>query len=155
MRVYLPAWDGPPEHAAPAQPRLPWPEPAAARGILLVDDEDVVRRVAERALLRQGFRVLCAPTGEAALALLDMEPQPRVAAVVTDLVLPGMDGTALVAAVRQRLGSPRLPALLVSGYAAGMLRDKLAASPEGGETRYLAKPYDIRELAAALAEITA
>jgi len=66
-----------------------------------------------------------------------------------------MDGTALVAAVRQRLGSPRLPALLVSGYAAGMLRDKIAASPPGGETRYLAKPYDLQELAAALAEITA
>jgi two-component system cell cycle sensor histidine kinase/response regulator CckA len=155
MRVYLPAWHGPPESAAPAQPRLPWPEPAAARGILLVDDEDVVRRVAERALLRQGFRVLSAPTGEAALALLDSEPSPRVAAIVTDLVLPGMDGTALVAAVRQRLGSPRLPALLVSGYAAGMLRDKLAASSAGGETRYLAKPYDLKELAAALAEITA
>jgi two-component system cell cycle sensor histidine kinase/response regulator CckA len=154
MRVYLPAWDGPAEGAAPAQPHLPWPE-AAARAILLVDDEDVLRRVAERALLRQGFRVWCAPTAEAALALLDTEPLPQMAAIVTDLVLPGMDGTALVAAVRQRLGTPGLPALLVSGYAAGAVRDKMGAAAGGGRTRYLAKPYDIADLAAALAEITA
>ncbi len=155
MRVYLPAWHGAAETAAAPQPRLPWPEPAAARAILLVDDEDVVRRVAERALLRHGFRVLCAPTAEAALELLETEPSAQVTAIVTDLVLPGMDGTALVAAVRQRLGIPRLPALLVSGYAAGALRDKISASSAGGEMRYLTKPYDIKDLAVALAEITA
>ena len=184
MRVYLPAWQGGADPAAgagadaaaiaasaafvgraapatrarvpPVQPSLPLPEPVKRRGaVLLVDDEDVVRRVAERALLRQGWRVLAAPTAEAALELLASEPSARVAAVVTDLVMPGMNGAALVEAVRQRLGNPRLPAVLVSGYAAEELRDKLAAAPGSGETRFLAKPYDLKELAATLTELTA
>jgi two-component system cell cycle sensor histidine kinase/response regulator CckA len=165
MRVYLPAWQGEedavagaaivglPARMAPTQPSLPLPEPAKPRGaVLLVDDEDVVRRVAERALLRQGFRVLAAPTAEVAMEMLAADPTIRVAAVVTDLVMPGMDGAALVDAVRRR---PRLPAVLVSGYAAEELRDRVAAVPGAGETRFLAKPYDLKELTATLTEITA
>ena len=173
MRIYLPAFSGeatteaqvhpagpaPPvvrAPAAPVQPSLPLPEPARPRGVvLLVDDEDIVRRVAERALLRQGFRVLAAPTAEAALALLEQGAPSPLAAVVTDLVMPGMDGAALVQAVRARLGLPRLPAVLVSGYAAEELRDKLAAVPGAGQTRFLAKPYDIYELADVLGELLA
>ncbi len=183
MRVYLPEWHGRVEEATqpgaeavavasaafvgpptpmararivPMQPSLPLPEPAKPRGaVLLVDDEDVVRRVTERALLRQGWRVLAAPTAEAALELLSDNPPTRVAAVVTDLVMPGMNGAALVEAVRKRLGNARLPAVLVSGYAAEELRDKIASAPGSGETRFLAKPYDLKDLAAALADITA
>jgi two-component system cell cycle sensor histidine kinase/response regulator CckA len=182
MRVYLPAWQGGADSAAvaadaaalaasaafvgraaptmrarvpPVQPSLPLPEPVKRRGaVLLVDDEDVVRRVAERALLRHGWRVLAAPTAEAALDLLAAEPSARVAAVVTDLVMPGMNGASLVEAVRQLLANPRLPAVLVSGYAAEELRDRLAAAPGSGETRFLAKPYDLKELAATLTELT-
>ena len=168
MRVYLPAWRGEPaadpvaalvRPAVPAaggavQPSLPFPEVARPpRGaVLLVDDEDVVRRVAERALIRQGWSVLAAPNAEAALELLRAD-RPHLAAVVSDQVMPGMDGTDLLQAVRQLLGCPSLPAILVSGYAAEELRDKVAAASGGGDTRFLAKPYDIKDLAAALAEI--
>ena len=167
MRVYLPAWHGEPPGAAAAkpvaapprggavQPSLPFPapEPPPRGAVLLVDDEDVVRRVAERALIRLGWRVLAAPTAEAALDLLEATPPPPLAAVVSDLMMPGMDGSELVRAVRARLGQPRLPAILVSGYAAEELRDKIAGGADGHGARFLAKPYDIKELAAALAEI--
>jgi two-component system cell cycle sensor histidine kinase/response regulator CckA len=172
MRVYLPAWEGPtdaiggeavalagPGAAAargrvPVQTSLPFADQAGARGaVLLVDDEDVVRRVAERALVRQGWRVLAAPTAEAALELLQDTQAASLTAVVTDLVMPGMDGADLVQEVRQRLRRPRLPAVLVSGYAAEGLRERIAAQPGSDETRFLAKPYDIKELTAALADV--
>ena len=174
MRVYLPAWQGdapaeeatdmPGRPAAPVaargpngavQPSLPFLDPPKPpRGaVLLVDDEDVVRRIAERALVRQGWRVLAAATAEAALELLGTDLPVTLAVVVTDLVMPGMDGAELVQAVRARLGSPKLPAVLVSGYAAEELRDRIATVPGCGNMRFLAKPYDLKELAAALAEI--
>lgn len=166
MRVYLPAWQGEPVeavgHSAPAahaprasvQPPLPFPEPLPSprRAVLLVDDEDVLRRVAERALAREGWHVLAAPSGETALELLATEPPPKLAAVVSDVVMPGMDGADLVRAVRAQLGRPNLPAVLVSGYAGQALRDKLAVIG-AGQTRFLAKPYELKDLSSLLAEI--
>jgi two-component system cell cycle sensor histidine kinase/response regulator CckA len=143
MRIHLPRWDGP----APAPP----PPPAAAARVdgqclLLVEDEDSVRVLAERALTRRGWRVLAAASGEEALELLeDSGAAPDV--IVSDMVMPGMDGAALVAAVRARLGRPALPALLVSGYAAESLRAAMAAAGAG----FLAKPYRLADLADRLA----
>jgi two-component system cell cycle sensor histidine kinase/response regulator CckA len=162
MRVYLPAWQGAADEAPaaaalppdPSQPSLPFPEPPRLprRAILLVDDEDVVRRVTERALARQGWRVLAAPNAEAALQLLAPEPPPTLAAMVSDLAMPGMDGADLVHAVRQRLGRPGLPTVLISGYVGGASRETMAA-PGEGETRFLAKPYNQAELASLLTEL--
>jgi two-component system cell cycle sensor histidine kinase/response regulator CckA len=164
IRVYLPAWEGEvpaPVAAARAragavQPSLPFldPVPPPRGAVLLVDDEDVVRRVAERSLARQGWRVLAAATGEAALEMLAAEPPPALAAMVSDLLMPGMDGAMLVAAVRARLGRPDLPAVLVSGYSGEGFGDRLAELGEG-HARFLAKPYDVKELAALLAELAA
>jgi CheY-like chemotaxis protein len=111
--------------------------------------------VAERALLRQGWKVLAAASAEAALELLESLTSEPLAAVISDLVMPGMDGSELVRAVRARLGDPHLPAVLVSGYAAEELRDKIAAMSGPGPTRFVAKPYEIKELTTALEEITA
>ncbi len=78
LRLYLPRWDGeavaiphPPAEAREPAPSLPPPPAPCARGlVLLVEDEPVVRRVAERALGRAGWQVLAAECGEEALALL-------------------------------------------------------------------------------------
>ncbi len=172
LRIYLPRFDGEPMRI----PRLPEPaattssalpgvalEPASAsptseltkipaRGmVLLVDDEEPVRRLAERALARQGWRVLSADCAEQALERLDGLAAGEVPqAIISDMVMPGMDGTALVRAVRARLALPSLPALLVSGYAEASLRDALIN--EGG-VAFLGKPYALKQLTERLAEL--
>ncbi len=146
MLIHLPLWEGPLPALAPLPP-LPAALPVAGRCVLLVEDEAPVRLLAERALARRGWRVLSADCGEAALGLLDPASPPDV--VVSDMGLPGMDGVALVHAVRARLGRPGLPAILVSGYAAEPLRVAI----EAAGASYLAKPYRMAELADRLAAI--
>jgi two-component system cell cycle sensor histidine kinase/response regulator CckA len=150
MRIYLPRWEdageSDTEQTPPRPPVAPPPSHAAPRAVLLVEDEEPVRRLAERTLARQGWRVLAAETGEAALALLDAETAGDLAAVVTDMVMPGMDGNALVRAVRERLRSPELPAIIVSGYAEATLRDGL----ETTAVTFLAKPYTLKDITRAL-----
>ncbi len=163
MRVYLPRRDAeetaipalPGAAAAPAAKPAPPRLPGTAAGVvLLVDDEPSVRRVAERALTRHGWQVLAAESAEAALALLD-GALPPLAAVVTDLVMPGQDGAALVRTLRARLRRPDLPAILASGYAAEEVRRELLAAPGAEATAFLAKPYEIDELLAGLQAVAA
>ncbi len=155
FRIYLPRHDGErvsipdPPQAGAAAPAAP---PAGRGTVLLVDDEEPVRRLAERALSRHGWQVLSAETAEAALALLERPETAPIVAIVTDMVMPGMDGAALVTAVRARLNRPRLPALLVSGYAEASLREALA---EGQGVLFLAKPYALKQLVDRLSEALA
>ena len=113
----------------------------AAGTILLVDDEPIVRQLAERALRAAGWKIVAADSAENALASMrTIAPD----AVVADLTLPGMDGRALVAALRQRW--PNLPAVMVSGYtdSAGW------ADPDPEKTVFLAKPFPLSALVAAV-----
>ncbi|MBS0561083.1 MAG: response regulator [Proteobacteria bacterium] len=148
----------PPASAADSTPPVPSPQaapPVAAavperegRRVLLADDEHAVRRVAARALSRAGWDVLEADSAEAALTLLDSSPALQLAALVSDVVMPGQDGPALVEAVRARY--PGLPAILMSGYAEqGVLAGETARS-----VAFLGKPYTPKDLVARLAEVT-
>jgi two-component system, cell cycle sensor histidine kinase and response regulator CckA len=88
---------------------------AESRGyetVLLVEDEDAVRRLAQQSLERRGYRVLSAPSGIDAIRLV--RSGERVDLVLTDVVMPGMPGSELV----QRLARerPGLRALYMSGY---------------------------------------
>jgi two-component system, cell cycle sensor histidine kinase and response regulator CckA len=116
--------------------------------VLLVDDEDAVRRLAQRALSRAGWEVLAADSGDQALELLRDRPDsaPRITALVSDMVMPGMDGVALMQQVRTVTGSPALPVVLVSGYAESPLRGGLMAA----NTLFLAKPYSLADFIAAM-----
>jgi YesN/AraC family two-component response regulator len=67
-------------------------------------------------------------------------PESQPAVVIADVVMPGMDGLALVRALRHRW--PDLPAVLVSGYADQALREALGTT----DIHYLSKPYETREL---------
>ncbi len=149
IRIYLPRQDD----AAAALPAPATEAPApqcdpAGRAVLLVDDDDGVRRLATRALTNSGWRVLSVPSAEAALALLADDPRlaDRLCAVVSDVVMPGMDGPALVRAVRER--HPGLPAILASGYAEETVHADLAAD----DILFLSKPYTLKVLAALVAE---
>jgi two-component system cell cycle sensor histidine kinase/response regulator CckA len=133
------------EVEAPIPAPVPVAAPPAGRTVLLVDDEEPVRRLAERALRRQGWEVLAAESGEAALALL--ADAPALACVVSDMVMPGMDGAALIDAVRQRVGA--VPAVIMSGYAQRPRHAAMAAAA----TAFLAKPYAMRDLVALVGEV--
>lgn len=156
FRIYLPiipheeiAQREPAENATPTEVLAPSPgravrlaEGVARRGtVLLVEDEDGVRRLSTRALENAGWRVLAAPSGEAALQMLDTEPAPP-AVLVSDVVMPGMDGTQVVRAVRARY--PAIPVVLVSGYSESAAMDGL---PDD-DLHFLPKPYTLRQLVA-------
>ncbi len=142
FRILLPRheepalWQGDP----PSSPILPL---ATAKGrlVLLVDDEAPVRRLAERALRRQGFEVIAAASAEDALDFLSQENTGlNLACVISDVVMPGLDGPALVRRLRETW--PALPAILMSGYADAALRDSLQAA----DICFLAKPFSMAEL---------
>ncbi|MCQ4160221.1 response regulator [Roseomonas sp. GC11] len=107
-----------------------------------MEDEAPLRRLAERALQRAGWAVMVAEDAESALEMLEEAATPP-ALMVTDVVMPGMDGTELARVVRQRF--PGLPVLLVSGYAPSMVEKGL----EGPGLHFLAKPYGAADLAEA------
>jgi two-component system cell cycle sensor histidine kinase/response regulator CckA len=151
VRLYLPRWDVADGVAIPHVPPAAVEPPREADScgvVLLVDDEDAVRRLAARALERGGWQVLSADSGEAALDLLRQRPSdsPGLAALVSDMVMPGIDGAALAEAVRLQQNRPLLPVILVSGYAQSPLRGGLQAA----NTVFLAKPYRLAELVTSL-----
>ncbi len=144
ISVYLPAQRG--EVAQPLR-RPEAVEPAVwGKGtILLVEDEAMVRSVTARALTRSGYEVLVASDGEAALKLLD-ERGGGIDLLISDVVMPGMDGPRLVEQARQRF--PDLKVLFISGYAEEQLRGRV----DDAARTLLRKPYSIHELGAAVRE---
>lgn len=129
---------------------LPPAAPLPGGAVLLVDDDEIVLRHTARALRDAGWQVITAGSAEEALDKLP--PPPRVlAAVVTDLLLPGDSGGALIASLRQRLARPDLPAVVLSGISTQRARHAVAqATGSAAGLRVLAKPCDARDLAAAV-----
>ncbi|MBV8972767.1 MAG: response regulator [Sphingomonadaceae bacterium] len=136
--VYLPA-SGP--AAAPAPIPQPDTRPALGGTVLLVEDERSVRMIVERVLRRAGLDVLSASDGTAALELL---AESRVDLLVSDVVMPGIDGVELLERSRER--RPGLPVVLMSGYAEPPQRRAL----DGTGAVFLAKPFAADDLLAAV-----
>ena len=101
----------------------------------------MVRAVAERALTRQGYTVLTAENGEAALELIERSGRPDM--LISDVVMPGMDGPTMVRQVRERW--PDLPILFMSGYAEEQLRKSIDLD----NVAFLPKPFSVQQLAEA------
>jgi len=124
------------------------PNPAPSRTVLVVDDEASVLRLACYFLSQRGFDVLAAETGEAALALLENHNlTTKLSAVVSDVVMPDIDGPSLLRRLRSL--RPDLPAILVSGYAEESLRKDVSAE----NVVFLPKPYTLAELGNALEKV--
>jgi CheY-like chemotaxis protein len=113
--------------------------------VLLVEDEDAVRSLASRALSRLGYRVLEARNGEVALALASSEAD-SIAVLVTDVVMPGLSGPALAAALVR--GRPSMAVVYVSGYTDRV--DPGVGVVGGPQAELLTKPFSPNELGAAV-----
>jgi signal transduction histidine kinase len=107
--------------------------------ILVVEDNDDVRELAERVLAASGYDVLAAPSGESALALL--EDAWQVDLLFTDVIMPGgMNGLQLIERVRAL--RPELPALVTTGY----MDDLQSRGGRAAALDVLAKPYQQADL---------
>jgi two-component system cell cycle sensor histidine kinase/response regulator CckA len=104
----------------------------------------VVRDFTTRVLERAGYRVVAADSGDAALEILDRVDEPFLA-VVTDVVMPGMSGTALAELVLERF--PAVGVVLLSGYTAEVL-DLTRALGRGAT--FVGKPFTPAELIEAI-----
>ena len=113
--------------------------------ILLVEDEDMVRAVAERALTRQGYAVVTASDGDEGLEAMRQNPDFDI--VVTDVVMPAMDGPAMAREIREM--TPGIPVLFMSGYAEEQLRKGIDL--EG--MYFIAKPFSVAQIAAKVGEV--
>jgi two-component system cell cycle sensor histidine kinase/response regulator CckA len=109
--------------------------------VLLVEDEAMVRAVAERALTRHGYTVVTAENGEAALEWLARGE--AIDLMISDVVMPSMDGPTTVREARKM--HPDLPILFISGYAEEQLRKSIDLE----RVAFLAKPFSVQKLAEA------
>ena len=146
--IYCPVHDGPaeaPSDATPAAPDAAEPVPGGAGGkaqavVLLVEDEAPVRAFAAAALRLRGHTVIEAGSAEEALETLEDEALD-VDLVVTDIVMPGMDGPSWVRAALER--RPDVRVVFVSGYAEEQIEDGSIGIPN---SVFLAKPFSLTDL---------
>jgi two-component system cell cycle sensor histidine kinase/response regulator CckA len=145
FRIFLPVFIPPVvSEAPPVQPPRPRPKARDLSGagrILFVEDEDAVRGVAARLLRARGYEVIEAADGEQALELAEAHAG-QIDLLISDVIMPGLDGPSLLKKARQFLGSA--PVMFISGYAEAEFSDVLEDEP--GVT-FLAKPIDIKSLA--------
>lgn len=150
FRVYLPAHDAAADAAAPAATPAAAPRPApsgkprdlAGYGrILLVEDEAGVRSITSKTLKKRGYEVVEAIDGDEALEILE-EEAGRFDLMISDVVMPGMDGPTLLKRGREYLGDARV--IFMSGYAEDQFTELLAAEPT---VSFLPKPFTSEQLA--------
>ena len=146
MRVYLPASAAPPaEEAAP----LPARDTTPSHGkLLVVDDDDIVRRSVTRVVRSLGYEVLEAAGGEQAVELLKSHGS-GIAGVLLDMVMPGLSGRATYLALRAV--EPNVQVLLMSGYT---MNEEVQGILDLGVCAFLSKPYSIDDLARELKQLT-
>ena len=117
--------------------------------VLVVDDQEVVRRLARRALERAGLSVVTADDGAEALELFEADPH-RFDLVLLDLTMPRVSGEETFAAMRRKL--PGVRVLLMSGYNA---QDTTSRFVGKGLAGFLQKPFTAQELVAKVAALLA
>ncbi|NVE94090.1 hybrid sensor histidine kinase/response regulator [Altererythrobacter lutimaris] len=113
--------------------------------ILLVEDEDMVRAVAERALARSGYTVTACADGE--LGLAEIQKGGAFDLIVSDVVMPGMDGPAMARAIREI--QPDIPVLFMSGYAEEQLRKDIDIP----NMHFMPKPFSVQQIGDKVAEV--
>jgi PAS domain S-box-containing protein len=142
FKVYLPAQaDSPSVSELREDTELPH---GHGELILVVDDEAAVRSVTQRMLEKFGYRVIVAADGGEAVAVYARRKQ-EIAVVLTDMMMPVMDGLATIERLLEM--NPRLPIIALSGYARGL------GTSQGRVRQFLQKPYTAHALLEALNEV--
>jgi two-component system cell cycle sensor histidine kinase/response regulator CckA len=146
FKIYLPAATAATEaelaKAEIAKPAARKPADLAGQGnILFVEDEASVRGIAAKALRKKGYLVVEAEDGEEALEILEEADAP-FDLMISDVVMPGMDGPSLLRAGRKLLGEARI--VFISGYAEEEFSELLSEEPD---VTFLPKPFTFAELA--------
>ncbi|MBT5457775.1 MAG: response regulator [Rhodospirillaceae bacterium] len=138
------------EDAAPVEAT---PEPAASDltgfgTVMLVEDEDAVRMFGARALRNKGYNVVEAASGEEALEILKTDAE-SIDVLITDVVMPGLDGPAMIRKVREI--HPDMRVVFISGYTEDSFRKRL--DEDSGEIHFLPKPFTLQQLAGVVKEV--
>ena len=139
FKVYFPRVNEPPDVISSSTEQT---VPRGSGTILLVEDDEAVRKLTSELLTSHGYKVLPAQNGTAALEISERYPD-KIALLLTDIVMPGMSGPDLVEKLKSQ--RPDMNVLYMSGYAGrllshyGMLRV---------ETEFLSKPFTKRDLLA-------
>ena len=117
--------------------------------IMLVEDDDPVRIFGARALRNKGYKVIEARSGEAALDLIRNTAE-TINLLITDVVMPHMDGPGLVREVREI--NPEMKVIFISGYTEDAFRQRLDSDVR---IEFLPKPFSLKELAAKVRDVLA
>jgi two-component system cell cycle sensor histidine kinase/response regulator CckA len=145
--IYLPRHIPTAQDMAPVAKPAPVEQDLTGHGVvLLIEDEAPVRAFASRALKLRGYEVLEAASAEEALDLLE-DADLVIDVVVSDVVMPGMDGPTCVRKARER--RPEMRVIFVSGYAEDVLRRSIGNIENSA---FLPKPYSLNELTAKVKE---
>jgi two-component system cell cycle sensor histidine kinase/response regulator CckA len=115
--------------------------------VLLVEDEDPVRLFSARALRNKGYKVIEAKSGEAALEVIHRATE-TIDLLITDVVMPRMDGPGLIREVRET--HPDMKVIFISGYTEDSFRKRLDTD---AEIHFLPKPFSLKQLATKVKEV--
>ena len=151
FRVYIPVASKEVLEAAPVTPVKEGPvKPSDLAGqgrILFVEDEHAVRKIAAKTLRKRGYTVIEAADGEEAYEILE-EGEEEFDLMISDVVMPGMDGPTLLKKGRELLGDARI--VFISGYAEEEFSELLAEEPD---VTFLPKPFTLAQLATKVKDV--
>jgi PAS domain S-box-containing protein len=150
FQIYLPRCE-PPDGNSPVRPDpgdgIILKDLTGLGTVMLVEDDDPVRLFGARALRNKGYKVIEAKGGQAALDLILDSPE-KIDLLITDVVMPQMDGPELVRKVREI--QPGMKVIFISGYTEDAFRQRLDS---GGGIDFLPKPFSLKQLATKVREV--
>jgi PAS domain S-box-containing protein len=144
FKIYLPRYQGEAEETKQVQ--CTEILPGKGETLLIVEDEEAILQMSKRMLEQLGYKVLAANTPEKAIRLVK-EHGPGIQLLITDLIMPEMDGKELSKQIRNLY--PEIKTLYMSGYTSNMIAHK-GVLDEG--IHFLSKPFTVKDLANRLRE---
>jgi two-component system cell cycle sensor histidine kinase/response regulator CckA len=141
FKIYLPRYTGP-ERVAEVVTEEKTGDLTGMGTIMLVEDEDPVRIFSSRVLKNKGYTVIEARSGDVALQILQNDPDLKIDLLLTDVMMPVIDGPTLIEIMRKK--DPDLKVICVSGYAEESIRKKLESLDH---VHFIPKPFSLKQLA--------
>jgi DNA-binding response OmpR family regulator len=135
--------------AEPSPPTATMTLPVPLGNVLLAEDDPELLDLLASYLRRRGYRVFCAPDGEALVQRVERSvpsgPLPAIDVIVSDIYMPGIDGLTVLEELRE--GGRRIPTILMTAFGSADVRER---GLEHGAEAVLVKPFDLGRLLAAV-----